>query len=654
MSFMHPEFLYYMLPVVIILFALLLTQKDPQKNFFSDEVMAKLQVSANTLTLQARNAIFFVITVLIIIALADPVIKDGKVEVKEKSADIMMALDISDSMLAEDVYPNRLKLAKQKALELLRLAPNERIGVIAFAQNSYLVSPLSFDHEAVRFLLANLDTTSITEQGTNFLSMLHVVDRSIKNDAKKYLLILSDGGDAKDFSKEISFAKEHGIVVFVLGMGTPQGAPIKMKNGEFIKQNGKIIISRLNENVAKLATETGGVYIQNVNSNEDIKRMLQEIENHSKQKELKSQEIEKYIPLFYYPVGLALFLLLIATSSMSKRVKVEVPAAFIGLFLLFHANVSRAGVLDFVELHNAKNAYEQKNYKEAAQKYIDYAKKAENSTAYYNAGNALYKMGKYKEAAKLYEKSYFPKSDEKAKLKANLGNAYAKQGDTKSLQKALKEYEASLKIRKDKDVEENLEMVKKELEKRKKQQQKQNKKNNKNDKENKKQNEDKQNKEKENKGNKDKKDSKNKKKNQKQEQQNKQDKKDSQGKSDKNDKKKSERKSKKQSQEESKNQQQDAKKKKEEKKESQEAKKEPQKKKNKKEQEDKAKELKNKDEKKNTQKKTAQLNAAHVKDKMSDAEEKKWLQRLNKRQSSYLYMLNNNQNRKENPNEKPW
>jgi len=407
MSFLHPEFLYYMLPLIFILFGLLLTQKEAHATFFSSEVMQKLRVSSNTLTLKARNALFFLIAVLMTIALAGPVIKDGKIEVTAKSADIMIALDISDSMLAEDVYPNRLKLAKQKALQLLQLAPNERIGVIAFAKNSYLVSPLSFDHEAVAFLLKKLDTNSITEQGTDFMSMLQVVDKSIKKDSKKYLLLLTDGGDKKDFSKEIAFAKEKGIAVFVLGIGTPQGAPIKLENGEFIKQNGKIIVSKLNEKIAELAIKTGGVYIQGVNSDADVKAMLREIERHSKKKELKSEQIEKYIPLFYYPLGLALLLLLIATSSMSKRVKVEVPGLFIVGLLLFNSSASHAGLLDFIHLDEAKKAYEQKNYEKSAKIYDEYAKHANHNESYYNAGNALYKAEKYKEAINNYENGSF-------------------------------------------------------------------------------------------------------------------------------------------------------------------------------------------------------------------------------------------------------
>jgi len=643
MTFLHPEFLYYMLPIVVILFGLLLTQKETTATFFSDEVLNKLRVSSNTLTLKARNALFFLISVLMIVALAGPVIKEGKIEVKAKSADIMIALDISDSMLATDVYPNRLELAKEKALELLRLAPTERIGVIAFAKNSYLVSPLSFDHDAVRFLLSKLDTNSITEQGTNLMSMLQVVNRSIKNEDKKYILLLSDGGDKNDFSKEIAYAKEHGIVVFVLGVGTKQGAPIKMDNGEFIKQNGKIIISKLNENIADLATKTGGVYIQSVNSDKDVKTMLKEIEAHVKRKERKSQQIEKYIPLFYYPLGLALLLLLIATSSMSKRVKVEVPAAFIAALFLLHSANANAGVLDFMELKDAKQAYEQKDYANSAKLFDKYAKSAQSGEAYYNAANSFYKQGKYKEAIKNYEKAAFADRSDRAKNFANMGNAYAKMGAQKDLKEAIHAYEESLKLQEDKDVRENLEAVKKALQKKKQQQQKkqQNKKNHKNDKnkqnkqqkkndKNKKSDKNKQNKEKKNKNQKDSKDSK--------------------GKGDKSKEDQKQRKSKKPSKEESKNQQQ---KKSEQNKQAQ-KKQEEKKKSAQKKKDEKAKELKENGKKEKKTKGAQGVNAVPKKIKMSDAEEKKWLQKLNKSQTTYLYMLNKNQNHKEERNEKPW
>lgn len=457
MSFLHPEFLYYMLPPLIILFALLLTQKESEAHFFSAQVIDRLKVSANSMTQRARNALFLLVGIFMILALAQPVIDDGKILVKAKSADLMIALDISDSMLAQDLYPNRLELAKQKALMFLDEMSDERVGVMAFAKNSYLVSPLSFDSGAVSFLLKQLDTNSITQKGTNFLSILETFAKNSENRDEKYLLILSDGGDDSEFTKEIEFAQKNKIVVFVLGIATKEGAPVKKEDGTFIEHNGKIIISKLNENIASLATESGGVYIESSLSNRDVKAMLKEIKSISKAKELKSEEIHNYKPLFYYPLGLALLLLLIATSSFSKRVKTKISSLLVFCLLGLSGVETKASMLDFVELKDAREAYEREEYEKAAKIYENYANRSQMGEGFFNAGNAHYKLKDYKKAIEAYERALLDREDLRAKNFSNLGNAYAKSGD---LQKAIEAYENSLKEEEDRETRENLERVK--------------------------------------------------------------------------------------------------------------------------------------------------------------------------------------------------
>ncbi|SFV54590.1 TPR domain protein in aerotolerance operon [hydrothermal vent metagenome] len=607
MSFLHPEFLYYILVPMLIFFALLLSKKSVQETYFSSEVMDKLRVTVNTLTLHVRNWLFLGVGVLILIALSGPIIDEGTVEVKAKSADIMIALDISDSMLAEDVYPNRLKLAQKKALELLKLAPTERIGVIGFAKNSYLVSPLSFDSNAVAFLLRELRTDSITEKGTNFLSMLNVVDKSIKKESKKYLLILSDGGDKEDFSQEIRFANEKNIVVFVLALGTTKGAPIKRVDGSFLKQNGKILISKLNKNISTLATQTGGVYITSVNSNADIKAMLREIEAKSEKKELKSQEIQRYIPLFYFPLGLALFLLLIATSSFGKNSKTNIATGLMVAFTFALTQDVEAGVTDFMLLDKAKEAYERQDYEKAESLYEKYSKKSQSAEVDYNIANTLYKQKKYKKAQELYEKIHFDEAQKQAKNYANLGNSYVKSETEEGLQKAAEAFEKSLEIEENKDVRDNLKAVKKAIkEEEKKKEKEQNKDKDKNKKDNKE------------KSDKDKK-------------KDESESKDKDSQDDKKSDEKSDKKSDKKSEDKKKEQEK-----------SQDKKNEEQKKK------EKTKELENN---------TTSQQQSQLKDKknvMSDEEEKKWLKKLSKEQSTFLYKLNDDNKFEDNTDEKPW
>lgn len=607
MTFLHPEFLYYMLPPLFILFGFLLTQKESQAHFFSQEVMDKLRVSANTLTLQARNALFLLMGFFIIIALAQPVIKEGKVEVRAKSADIMIAIDISDSMLATDIYPNRLESAKQKVLALLGGDFNERVGIVAFAKNSYLVSPLSFDKSAVSFLLSQLDTSSITEKGTDFLSVLDVVSKAQESQDKKYLLILSDGGDKDDFSSEIELAKKHNITVFILGTATKKGSPVKLQDGTFIKYNGDIIISKLNEKIADLATNTGGVYIESTTSLDDIKTMLSEIKSVSDKKELKSQEIQKNRPLFYYPLGVALFILLIATSSLTKRKSANAASLFILFSLLFNSSYAQAGMFDFMELKKAKDAYENGEFEESAKLYEKYAKESAKPEGYFNAGNAFYKQKKYKEAIESYNKAAFDDENAKAKNFSNLGNAYAKEAKQDSLQKAKEAYEKSLGIKEDKETRENLQEVEKLLEKQKENEQNKDKENKQNDKD--------------------------------------QDSKEGEKKSDEKDKSKEHKESSKDKESKDKEKSSDeAKSQKEQNGKSDQPKQDAKK--------NEPKEVDKSD--KNASKSSHTREQKPDKENMSDAEQQKWIEQLGTKNSTYLYKLNDEKTKNENLNYKPW
>ena len=657
MSFLHPEFLYYVMPFLFILFGFLLTQEEAHQEYFSKEVMSRLRVSANTLSLQARNGLFFLSGLLMLIALSGPVINEGSVEVKAKSADVMIALDISDSMLAQDLYPNRLKLAKAKAIEFLKEASNERIGVIAFAKNSYLVSPLSFDHAAVSFLLRELNTDSITEKGTDFSSLLEVVKNSIKTEHKRYLLILSDGGDAEDFTQEIEYAKENNIVIFILGVGTQKGAPIRLKDGTFIKKGSDILISRLNESIATLATSTGGVYIESVNSKEDIETMLQEIVAKSQKRELKSEKIERYTPLFYYPLGLALVLLLIATSSMSKRKEVKLPTLLLlSMFLITQGDL-KADFLDFMRLDEAKSAYESGEYEKSQKLYSEYASRSKNAQSLYNKANALYKQGKYKEARESYQRAAFSSKNSRANKYANIGNSYVKEGAEGALQKAKEAYEKSLALRDDKEVRENLEAVKKEIKKEKKQQEK-------NKKDDKQKNKDDKNSKKSDKNRKDNKNSKKSDENKKDDKE-KSEKNNKKSQNDKNNKKNEDKKKENKSQKDKESDKKDNKSQKDRDKKSDKEKKNEENNSSKSDMKDnnstqekkqELKELDKKDENSSKEPKQEQMQKSlpAQAQKMSDAEEQKWLKALNSKQNTYMYMLNKNSKREEHSDETPW
>lgn len=473
MSFLYPIFIYLMLPVTLLLFYFILTGAKESFEMFDKGVLEKLRLENRSLSRNARNALFLFSFIFMIFALAQPVIKEGEITVEAKSADILIGIDISDSMKAEDRYPNRLEFAKSKAIELIKQAPHNRIGVLAFAQHGYIVSPLSFDHNSVAFLLSKVKTENITEKGTHLDSMLNSAASMLSHAKRKNLLLFTDGGDSSDFSKEISLAKEKGLRLFIIGVGTEQGSPVKSSDGSFIKHKGNILISKINPEMKSLATQTGGVYIESVLGDGDIKAMLQEIESVTEKSTMKEEKIPQYIQLFYYPLALALFFLLLAFSSLPKaRTLLLLGLLFVSL------EDAKAGLLDFQKLEDAKEAYNQADYNKSSSIYESYAKSSPEAA--YNYANSLYKAKKYDKALEAYGKIKTDIPDLKAKALHNSANALV---ELRQYQEALKMYEEALKLKDDQETRENYEAVKKFLEEQKKEQKQDNKKEQEQDKE---------------------------------------------------------------------------------------------------------------------------------------------------------------------------
>jgi len=611
MSFVNPDFFILLLLPLLIMFWLLKSGSIALEKYFDAEIFKKMQKTDAALSSKSRAYLFILALLLIITALARPVSDERSIKIEAKGTDIVVALDISRSMLARDFYPNRLEWAKNKALKLLTLTKQNRVGVIAFANSSYIVSPLSFDKKAVSFLIDRLDTTSITEQGTNFKQMIDSSSLILEKAKEKFVILLTDGGDQDDFSEEIELARKAGITMFIIGTGTTKGMPVEVKAGEFIKdKNGKILISYMNENVKDLALKTSGAYMNSVTSDADVKEVIRRIESSAHEQTLKEQEIKQYTELFYFPLALSIFVLLLAFSSLPRRTIVAI------LALMIVTPQSKAEILDFQKLQDAKAAYDKKEYKKSAFLYNDF----QNEEATYNRANALYKNGKYSQAAEIYEKLNSQNRDLMYKKSHNLGNAYAKEGSKESLEKAIKAYEDALKINDDKQTKENLEAVKKAL----------------------------QNKKKDNKENKKKDDKKDSDKNKKSDK-NKDNKKGDKDKQSKD----SNSKEKKKSEEE---------KKKEEEKKAKEQKE--QKEKNSKSKEDDAKKdekkVKNKDDEKSKEepkesKQTKQSDKKINPDEISDLEMKKWKKMLQKRGAkTRLYEMKSTQKPKGDINEKPW
>ena len=238
-------------------------------------------------------AVFF-----LIVALAQPRWGYYWKDLKQKGVDIVIALDVSESMLAQDIKPNRLERAKYKIADLLDMLEGDRIGLVAFAGTSYLQCPLTLDYSAARIFLNAIDTNLIPVKGT---SIGYAIRTSVKafntqDTRSRAIILITDGEDhTGDAIESAKWAKEHETKIFVIGIGNKIGAPIPSTNPEvpgFKKdKNGEVILTKIDEpTLQKVALETGGSYVRSVLGDMDLQKLYMESIKHKvESKEIKTE-----------------------------------------------------------------------------------------------------------------------------------------------------------------------------------------------------------------------------------------------------------------------------------------------------------------------------------------------------------------------------
>ncbi len=321
MKFINPEILFLIIIPLILLF--FVTKKSQGfERYFKPELLKKMQKAKSGLSKKVRLILLSFSLMFVIVALARPVIDKGEIKVKSEFIDVVVAFDISKSMFADDIYPNRFEFAKRKFFTLLKYFKNARIAVIGFSSRAFLISPLTDDFNTLQYLVKNMSLDYVTLKGTDILEPLKVTNELLKNSNKKALLLFTDGGDQKDFTKEIEYAKKHNIKVFVYAVATEKGGVIKDRNGVLKDKNGNIVVTKLNENIKELALKSGGAHMKYSYSNDDIKYLINSIEKKFKAVTKKEITIKNQKELFYYPLLIAIVLFLAAISSLPRRVRV--------------------------------------------------------------------------------------------------------------------------------------------------------------------------------------------------------------------------------------------------------------------------------------------------------------------------------------------
>lgn len=411
-------------------------------------------------------------------------------KVERKGLNVIFALDVSNSMLARDVPPDRVSKAKELIYRTLEQLKNDRTGLIAFAGNAYLQVPLTIDYGAMKMLLSSVNPGMIPTQGTNFSGAINLANKSFsKNDKQnKVIILISDGEDhdedAIDAAKSVA---ENGIIIYTVGIGSPRGSTIyDPSTGQpKVDRQGNVIITKLNEDeLRSIAEATGGKYQLLQNAGQVADNLANSIQQLST-KNLGSVVYTDYKSYFQYFLGAGLILLIIAwflpEAKKEKRAKslqkatsggstTTVLFLFLGLFLGAITITGKAfaqeqknedpvkPTLSFKKtINNGNQEFDKRQYDSAQKAYKDALKQNPKSfEANFNMADALYASGKYEEAKSSLGNSLKSPTTKENKADAyhNIGNSLLKQ---RKWQKAADAFKQSLLLNpNDKDTKYNL------------------------------------------------------------------------------------------------------------------------------------------------------------------------------------------------------
>jgi len=319
MSFLYPIVLLFVFLSLLLLF--LIKKYNFDEKYFSKRVLSRIAPDGLK-KLSNKKQIFLVLAITFaLLSLSRPYIKGQEIKVNTKSYEVVVGFDISNSMLCDDVYPNRLEFAKQKFYNFLKDLKDEKVAILGFSSRAFLIAPPTDDYQTLKFLVKNMQTDYISLKGTDIGEFLKSANELFSNkDANKAVVIFSDGGDKEDYSKDIEYAKSHHIKVFVYAIGTQKGGVIKTKNGVLKDKDGNIVIVKLNKNIKKLALKTGGAYMRYSLKNNDIKELVKAIRE-SFQNEAKNsiKTIKNNLELFWIPLVLSILFFFLASFSIQRR-----------------------------------------------------------------------------------------------------------------------------------------------------------------------------------------------------------------------------------------------------------------------------------------------------------------------------------------------
>ncbi|MCR9013173.1 MULTISPECIES: VWA domain-containing protein [Gabonibacter] len=318
--FAHPDLLYLLIVIPLLVIFYIVTVRHKKKaiaEFGNPDLLSGLM----PLLSFKRGALKFVLILLallfIILGVAGPQFGSKLQQVKKEGVELIIALDVSNSMLAQDIKPDRLEAAKQAISRMVEKLNNDKIGLIVFAGDAYVQLPITTDYSSAKLFLSGISTDIVPIQGTAIGNAIDLASKSFtpNTEASKAIIVITDGENHQDDAVAAAkAAREKGIYVHTIGMGLPQGGPIPEKGnpGQFMKDgSGNVVISKLDEETLRAIAKAGeGMFVRASNSNVGLTTLLDEINRMDKtllEERVYSDYSEKY--QYFILIGL-LFVLL--------------------------------------------------------------------------------------------------------------------------------------------------------------------------------------------------------------------------------------------------------------------------------------------------------------------------------------------------------
>lgn len=333
--FENPQYLYWLLiiPVLVAVYVLIrLWNKRQFERFASVKLRHFLVPMFSSARANTKFILFNLIIALLIIGAANLQSGSKMEKVKREGIDIFLCIDISNSMLAEDIAPNRLERSKQAIYKLISKLGGDRIGVVVFAGNAYVQLPITTDYSAAKMFLSTVKPELIPVQGTEIGRAIELAIKSFGEDEhNKAIIIISDGEDHEngDAVKAAQEAAKQGIKIYTIGMGLDSGAPIPIYNkygnniGYKKDKDGNTIITKLDDNILRQIAEIGdGLYVRASNSNVGLDKIYENIDKTEKS-EIEANVFTDYDDQFQWFVGAAIVLLIIEILLSSGKKKWE-------------------------------------------------------------------------------------------------------------------------------------------------------------------------------------------------------------------------------------------------------------------------------------------------------------------------------------------